>query len=76
MNKEAIKKCKRSLYKSTYRGNAFTKGKIYNVIEEDDDFLYIEDNKSQRFNFSKIKNEPYYYIDDYFRQTQTTTTNQ
>lgn len=60
------RKCKKSLYKSTYKDNAFTKGESYNIVEEDDNFFYLTDNKGRSFNFSKLKKLPYYWVDDYF----------
>jgi hypothetical protein len=60
------RKCKKSLYKSTYKGNAFTKNKTYNVVDEDDNFFYIIDNEGQEFSMCKAQSNVYYWIDDYF----------
>lgn len=60
------RKCKKSLYKRTYKGNAFTKGKTYNIVEEDNNHFYLIDNEGHKFNFSKELKSPYYYINDYF----------
>ncbi len=60
------RKCKKSLYKSTYKGNAFTKDKTYNIVDEDDDFFYIIDNEGRKFSMHKTPSNTYYYIDDYF----------
>jgi hypothetical protein len=59
-------KCKKSLYKSTYKGNAFTKGHSYIITSEDDIFLNLQDNEGNEFNFKKIHSETFYYINDYF----------
>lgn len=59
-------KCKQNLYKSTYRGFAFTKDKQYNIIDEDKDFFYLRDNLGNIFNLSKELKQPYYYIGNYF----------
>lgn len=59
-------KCKRDLHKSTYKSNAFDKDKYYDIINEDEDFLWLKDNKNHEFNFSKKNKAPYYFIEDYF----------
>lgn len=59
--------CKKDLYKSTYNGNAFDAGKEYVVDSTDKDHVWLLDNAGQKFNLSKVKNEPYYFIGDYFR---------
>lgn len=60
------RKCKKNLYKSTYKGNSFTKGKTYNIEDEDDNFFYFIDNEGMSFNFSKVEKLPYYWVEDYF----------
>lgn len=58
--------CKKDLYKSTYNKNAFSLGKSYEVINNDNDFYYVLDNNGKEFNFS-IKDElPYYFLSEYF----------
>lgn len=59
-------KCKKSLYKSTYKGNAFTKDLLYTIVDEDKLFVYVIDDKGNEFSMSKIKKEPFYYIDEFF----------
>lgn len=61
-----ILKCSKSLYKSTYKRNAFTKNKKYNVIEIDDKFYHIVDNEGRAFTICKTETPTYYYINDYF----------
>ena len=58
-------KCKKDLYKSTYKGKAFTKGTSYSIARKDE-FIWIIDNEGNEFNFSMEKIDPYYYIMDYF----------
>lgn len=58
--------CKNDLYKSTYRGNAFDKGKSYEVIDEDERFFWIKDNNGKEMNFSIERESPYLFLDDYF----------
>lgn len=60
------RKCKKSLHKSTYGGNAFTKGKTYDIIEEDEFFFYIKDNKGWEFSMHKTPFHGYYWVDEYF----------
>ena len=45
-------KCKKSLYKSTYKGNAFIKGKSYTIAKEDNLFIWVKDKENNDFNFS------------------------
>lgn len=59
-------KCKKSLYKSTYKKNAISKNRIYKVVEEDTQFFWLEDNLFNSFNFAKKQGKTYYTIDDYF----------
>lgn len=60
------KKCKKSLYKSTYKKNAFTKNKTYDVFEEDESFLWFVDNENNQFCVCKTAAHGYYYVNDYF----------
>ncbi len=60
------KVCKSDLYKSTYNGNAFDKGRVYIVSEENEEMVWLIDNENREFNFSKINKEPYYFLEDYF----------
>lgn len=62
------KKCIKSLYRSTYKGYAFTKNKTYYCIEEDNDFFYMLDNRGDKgFNFSKTPKLGFYNMDEYFK---------
>lgn len=58
--------CKESLYKSTYKGNAFSKGVAYKTSREDDKFIWLVDNHGNEFDFAKTPTTPYYFIEDYF----------
>ena len=58
--------CIKSLYKSTYKNNAFSNGKLYEIIKSDDEFVYIKDNEGCDFNFSKDQSDHYYNFDKYF----------
>jgi hypothetical protein len=60
------RKCKKSLYKSTYQKNAFTKNKIYKCVEEDENFFYFIDNEGHEFSVHKTPSKIHYWIDDYF----------
>ena len=60
------RKCKKSLYKSTYKGWAFNKNKGYIVVKENKEFYLIKDNRGNLFDFSKERKSPFYFIDDYF----------
>lgn len=64
--KKSSRKCKKSLYKSTYEGNAFTIDKTYDIVEEDDNFFFIIDNEGRKFSLHKTQSNIYYWIDDYF----------
>lgn len=72
MNNNIIVICKKSLYKSTYKKNAFIEGKIYHIKSEDADFYDIfDENKEDKkavgyMNFSKTQKVPYLFFDDYF----------
>lgn len=67
-------KCIQSLYKSTYKRNAFSKNKIYTVTNENSDFLYVIDNENQEFSISKfphhLQSPPnsFYFLEDYFKE--------
>jgi len=58
--------CVKSLYKSTYKGNAFDIDNSYLIKSEDDKFYYVIDNTGHEFNLSKTETAPYYYFGDYF----------
>lgn len=68
-------KCIKTLYRTVYKGNAFEIGEKYKIIEEDQEFYYIEDIKGNLFNFYKFgfiltekdENCLYYLFDDYFK---------
>ena len=60
------RKCKKSIYKSTYKKNAFTKNRIYICIEENDNFLYFIDNEGKKFSISKNSSNSFYWLEDYF----------
>lgn len=67
-------KCIKSLYKSTYKKNAFTNGQTYQVDEvkskEDEDIIFIIDNENHDFNFALIENDFTHYMYkflDYFK---------
>lgn len=65
-------KCKKSLFKSTYNTNAFTKGKMYILLDENDDFYNIIDSMGHAFNFHKKDNTgTYYHFTDYFHSIDT-----
>ncbi len=57
--------CKKSLRKSTYRGNAFVKGRSYEVIREDD-YVWLRDEHEQEFNFARQADYISYLLSDYF----------
>lgn len=61
--------CKRSLYISVYLKNAFTKGKRYEFLREDD-LVWIQDSMGHEFNFVRASAEkgliPMYIFEDYF----------
>jgi len=61
-----IIKAKNSLYKSTYKCNAFTKNKEYIIYSEEDKLIFIIDNVGNHFCFSKLNNNAGYFIEDYF----------
>ena len=66
-----ILKCVKSLYKSTYRKNAFTKGKKYEVVpspwSDDKTYVYIRDSEGRPFSFSMIAGEHMNVVSDYFK---------
>lgn len=63
-NKKVI--CKKSLFKSTYKKNAFTKKKKYSISSEDDNFYFLIDNGLNEFSFSKKGVSPFYSFHEYF----------
>lgn len=46
-------KCIKSLYKSTYKKNAFTKNKYYYLIRETDEFIYMRDSEGKDITFAR-----------------------
>ena len=65
--KKGRAKCKKSLYRSTYKGNAFTKNMRYEIVSIDKDFIFIKDNKNHIFDLKKIgDNNIFYTFGDYF----------
>ncbi len=59
--------CINSLYKSTYKGLAFKKGKTYQVVKEDAEYYWIIDRLGHEFDFAKTKPTPCYIFTDYFK---------
>jgi hypothetical protein len=70
-------KCKKSLFKSTYGKNAFTKNKKYDLVENphidcvkpeniNDDIVYVRDSSGRAFSFSKTGHRRMYVLGDYF----------
>lgn len=57
--------CKKSLYKSTYEGDAFTKGKTY-ILTIEDKYYWLVDNEGHEFSFTKTPGKTMYFIGDYF----------
>lgn len=70
-NKPITKVCIKNLYKSTYQGNAFTRGESYSIEEDiDKRFFSITDNENNKFQMSKEPLENFYYIGDYFGEIE------
>jgi hypothetical protein len=63
-----VVKCKKSLYKSTYKGWAFNRGKEYKVISHDKRFFYVKDNEGHEFSLAKENISPYYWFETYFKR--------
>jgi len=62
-------RCTKSLYKNTYRENAFKKGKSYSVIEENELGLYLIDEEGHSFYFAKsVDRLPFYLLNEYFEK--------
>lgn len=59
-------KCIKSLFKSTYNKNAFNEDKIYNEVEDDGRFSFINDETGHAFPFSKEMERIFYSIEEYF----------
>lgn len=59
--------CIKDLYKSTYTGNAFISGQEYEVIERDERFVWVTDEKGNPFSFSILKQQPFHFYNDYFK---------
>lgn len=60
--------CKKSLFKSTYKKNAFTESMVYFVTYEDEKFYYIIDEKNHPMNFAKEDHGVFYFFDTYFEK--------
>lgn len=58
--------CRKDLVKSTYEGKAFTEGEFYDIVNMEDDLIWLLDNNKNQFSFSYEKQFPFYYIGDYF----------
>jgi hypothetical protein len=60
--------CRKSLYKSTYRKNAFSKGRSYEVVEQEKFRIWIKDNTGRPFNFATpdAPEKTEYLFFDYF----------
>lgn len=58
--------CKKSLYKSTYKGNAFIAGKHYEVVEEGKEFVWLSDEHAAIINLSIDSSEVYYELHTFF----------
>jgi hypothetical protein len=60
-------KCKKTLYKSTYKGNAFIEGRFYFQLKEDKEFVQMEDETNRAFDFAKEnRSVNFYLLEDYF----------
>lgn len=71
-------KCKQSLYKSTYKKNAFIKGRKYEIVLNDpfgklpikdrygNKLIWIKDENDHPFTFSEERVMTYYVLEDYF----------
>jgi len=59
--------CVKDLYKSTYKSNAFTKGKTYLVLKDWEGNYDVEDNLGRVFNFNHDEtSETMYKFNEYF----------
>jgi len=58
-------KCIKSLFKSTYRKNAFHKGRVYEVVLVDD-YTWLRDNEFNEFSFVREEKYGMYLLSDYF----------
>lgn len=61
--------CKKSLFKSTYEGNAFNQGVEYEVVstEKDNDWTFVRDEEGQAFGpFVRREDGRSYVLHDYF----------
>jgi len=68
-----VLKCKKSIFKSTYKSKAFTRGKFYKIVSEDESLISLLDNYKYKFTFTKHFNSStwdYYFIKDYFYDKQ------
>lgn len=61
--------CTQDLFKSTYKENAFTKGKAYLVLREEAGMYHVEDNLQYVFTFNNNgTREDMYQFDQYFKR--------
>ena len=68
INKTSKKfRCIKSLYKSTYKGYAFTKNRIYDIVTDERHTVYILDNEGREFNFTRVDGNTQYKLKDYFK---------
>lgn len=56
--------CIKSLYKSTYNGNAFDKDKTYEIIRENEHIVWVRDNEGKEFSFGDYQYS--YKLSEYF----------
>ncbi len=71
LNPGVVLKCKKNLYKSTYKKFAFVKDKEYAILTVDETFVYIVDEEKNTFNFfrdgySTDDSFGYYHLTEYF----------
>lgn len=71
INNQSIR-CIKSLYKSSYKRNAFTKGKLYKIEYKNnignDLFVFIIDNCANLFSFKDDHPKDVFYLfSDYFK---------
>lgn len=58
--------CIKGLYKSTYKRNAFVKGRKYEVVEVGDNFVWVKDEMGHRFSFVPTADGTHYSLNDHF----------
>jgi hypothetical protein len=64
-------KCKKSIYKSTYKRNAFTKGKNYFLVEEDELRYWVRDELGNPSSFTKKETFGEHLFSNYFSLKKT-----